>query len=115
MPPPPAVEPAVVETAPAVEAGNVVAFPAPVRRWRNIATAMSAIAAALIALVVTQVVRPDLLPDGIRPKPRTQVVEVKTPPPPAPAQYVAVPYLPGPPSGWRARVIANRKIREYEG
>ena len=36
--------------------------------------------------------QPDLLPDAIRPKPRIQVVEVKTPPTPAPpsAQYVAV-------------------------
>jgi anti-sigma-K factor RskA len=89
-PPPPAAEPVVAEAAAAPEAGNVVAFPAPVRRWRNIATAMTAIAAALIAIVVTQVVRPDLLPDSIRPTPRTQVVEVKAPPAPAPAQYVAV-------------------------
>ena len=50
----------------------------------------SAIAAALVAMIAMQVYQPDLLPDGIRPKPRTQVVEVKTPPPPAPsAQYVA--------------------------
>jgi anti-sigma-K factor RskA len=90
-PPSPPIEPAVAETpVVASEPGNVVAFPAPARRWRNIATAMTALAAALIAIVVTQVVRPDLLPDGIRPKPRTQVVEVKTPLPPAPAQYVAV-------------------------
>ncbi len=82
--------PAVAETTAAPQAGNVVAFPAPARRWRNIATAVSAIAAALIAIVVTQVVRPDLLPDSLRPKPRTQVVEVKAPPAPAPAQYVAV-------------------------
>jgi anti-sigma-K factor RskA len=86
----PAVAPVAAETTPAVEAGNVVAFPAPVRRWRNVASAMSAIAAALIALVVTQVVRPDLLPDSIRPKPRTQLVQVPAPPAPAPAQYVAV-------------------------
>jgi anti-sigma-K factor RskA len=89
-PVPPPVEPAAVEIAPVTEPGNVVAFPAPVRRWRNIATAMTAIAAALIAIVVTQVVRPDLLPDSIRPTPRTQVVQVPTPPAPAPAQYVAV-------------------------
>jgi anti-sigma-K factor RskA len=89
-PTPPPAELAVAEAAAAPEAGNVVAFPAPVRRWRNIATAMTAIAAALIAIVVTQVVRPDLLPDSIRPKPRTQVVEIKAPPAPAPAQYVAV-------------------------
>jgi anti-sigma-K factor RskA len=89
-PPPPVADPAAVETTPVAQTGNVVAFPGPARRWRNVATAMSAIAAALIAIVVTQVVRPDLLPDGIRPKPRTQIVEVKAPTPPAPAQYVAV-------------------------
>jgi anti-sigma-K factor RskA len=88
--PPPAVEPVVTEATAAPEASNVVAFPAPVRRWRTIATAMTAIAAALIAIVVTQVVRPDLLPDSIRPTPRTQVVQVPAPPAPTPAQYVAV-------------------------
>ncbi len=87
---PPPIEPAVAETIAAPEPGNVVAFPAPVRRWRSIATAMTAIAAGLIAIVVTQVVRPDLLPDSIRPTPRTQVVQVPAPPAPAPAQYVAV-------------------------
>jgi anti-sigma-K factor RskA len=86
----PPVEPAAVETAAVAETSNVVAFPAPVRRWRTIATAMTAIAAALIAIVVTQVVRPDLLPDSIRPTPRTQVVQVPAPPAPTPAQYVAV-------------------------
>ena len=89
LPQAPPAEPAAVETAPVTEPGNVVAFPA-ARRWRNIATAMTAIAAALIAIVVTQVVRPDLLPDSIRPKPRTQVVQVPAPPAAAPAQYVAV-------------------------
>jgi anti-sigma-K factor RskA len=89
-PPSPPIEPAVAETPVAAEPGNVVAFPAPVRRWRNIATAMTAIAAALVAIVVTQVVRPDLLPESIRPKPRTQVVQIPAPPAPAAAQYVAV-------------------------
>ncbi len=89
-PPPPPAEPAAVETAPAPGPGNVVAFPGQTRRWRNLATAMTAIAAALIAIVVTQVLRPDLLPDSLRPTPRTQVVEIKAPPAPAPAQYVAV-------------------------
>src|SRR5947209_11130040 len=84
------IEPAPVETAPVIEPGNVVAFPAQTRRWRNIATVMTAIAAALIAIVVTQVVRPDLLPAGIRPTPRTQVVQVPAPPAPTAAQYVAL-------------------------
>jgi anti-sigma-K factor RskA len=83
-------EPVATEATGAPEASNVVAFPGQARRWRNIATAMSAIAAALIAIVVTQLVRPDLLPDSIRPTPRTQVVQVQAPPAPAPAQYVAV-------------------------
>jgi anti-sigma-K factor RskA len=87
---PPIVEPPAVETAAVAEPGNVVAFPGQIRRWRAIATAMTAIAAALIAIVVTQVVRPDLLPDSIRPPPRTQVVQVPAPPAPVPAQYVAV-------------------------
>jgi len=87
--PVPPVEPVVAETA-APETSNVVAFTGQARRWRNIATAMSAIAAALIALVVTQAVRPDLLPEGMGPKPQTRVVEVKAPSAPAPAQYVAV-------------------------
>ncbi len=43
-------------------------------------------------MIAVGIYQPDLLPEGIRPKPRTQVVEVKTPPTPAPpsAQYVAV-------------------------
>ena len=63
-----------------------------VRRWRNIATLTTAIAAALVAMIAVGVYQPDWLPDGLRPKPRTQVVEVKTAPVPAPAsaQYVAV-------------------------
>ena len=46
----------------------------------------------LIAVIAVGVYQPDLLPGAIRPKPRTQVVEVKTPSAPTPrsAQYVAV-------------------------
>src|ERR1043165_3869231 len=71
-PPPPVAEAVVAEPVPVTETGNVVVFPAAVRRWRTIATTMGAIAAALIAFVVTQAVRPDMLPESIRPKPRTQ-------------------------------------------
>jgi len=50
-----------------------------------------AIAAALVAMIAVQAYRPELLPDGLRPKPRVQVVEVKTPSvPAASAQYVAL-------------------------
>jgi anti-sigma-K factor RskA len=80
------------EPAPVVDSSNVVRFSAQARRWRGIATAATAIAAALVAMIAVQVYQPDLLPEGLRPKPRTQVVEVKTPPAPAQpsAQYVAV-------------------------
>jgi anti-sigma-K factor RskA len=80
------------EPAPVVDSSNVVRFSAQARRWRSIATAATAIAAALVAMIAVQVYQPDLLPEGLRPKPRTQVVEVKTPPAPAQpsAQYVAV-------------------------
>jgi len=72
------------------EMSNVVQLNSRVRRWRNVASIASAIAAALLVMVGLQVYQPDALPDGLRPKPRTQVVEVKTPPPPAGAQYVAL-------------------------
>ena len=72
---------------------NVVQLSARVKRWRNIASFTTAIAAALVAMLSIQVYQPDLLPDGLRPKPHTQVVEVKAPAVPtaaAAAQYVAL-------------------------
>jgi anti-sigma-K factor RskA len=75
---------------PAAEGSNVIQLNSRIRRWRNVASFASAIAAALLVMVGLQVYQPDALPDSIRPKPRTQVVEVKTPPAPAAAQYVAL-------------------------
>jgi anti-sigma-K factor RskA len=92
--PPPRFEPEVIESAaPAVDPFQVISLSSRARRWRNVATAMSALAAALVAIVAIEAFQPDLLPEGLRPKPRTQVVEVKAPPPvaaPPSAQYVAV-------------------------
>jgi anti-sigma-K factor RskA len=96
LPPPVAPAPVIVEPAAvepvAVEHSNVIQLSARIRRWRNVATFTSAIAAALVAMIAVGVWQPDLLPAGIRPKPRTEVVEVKTPAAPAPpsAQYVAL-------------------------
>ena len=88
-PPPAAIE--AVAPAAAVDTSNVVRLSARARRWRNIATFTTAIAAALVAMIAVQAYRPELLPDGLRPKPRVQVVEVKTPSvPAASAQYVAL-------------------------
>jgi anti-sigma-K factor RskA len=89
---PPPVAPEAVEPAAVVDNSNVIRLSTQARRWRNVATFTTAIAAALVAMIAVGVYQPDLLPDGLRPKTRTQVVEVKTPSAPATpsAQYVAV-------------------------
>jgi anti-sigma-K factor RskA len=71
---------------------NVIQLTGRVKRWRNIASFATAAAAALVAMLGLQIYSPDLLPGALRPKIRTQVVEVKSPPLPAPpsAQYVAI-------------------------
>jgi len=85
------VAPEVSEPAIVVDSSNVIRLSGEARRWRNVATLTTAIAAALLAMIAVGVYQPDLLPERIRPKPRTQVVEVKIPSAPAPsAQYVAV-------------------------
>jgi anti-sigma-K factor RskA len=90
--PPPPVASAVAEPAAAVDSSNVIRLSSQARRWRNVATFTTAIAAALVAMIAVGVYQPDLLPGGLRPKPRVQVVEVKTPAGQASlsAQYVAV-------------------------
>jgi anti-sigma-K factor RskA len=87
----PVAVPVVVEAPPGVDSSNVIQLSNRFRLWRSIAMTASAIAAALVALLSIEVYQPDLLPEGMRPKPRTQVVEVKTPAAVAPAaQYVAL-------------------------
>jgi anti-sigma-K factor RskA len=88
----PPVAPDVNQPASVIDNSNVIRLSSQARRWRNVATLMTAIAAVLVAMIAVGAYQPDLLPDGLRPKPRTQVVEVKMPPTPAPpsAQYVAV-------------------------
>jgi anti-sigma-K factor RskA len=97
--PPPAEEPVVAEAPPvaaappaAVDNSNVIQLTGRVRRLRSVASIATALAAALVAMLAVQVYRPELLPEALRPKPRIQTVEVKTPAPsPAPsAQYVAL-------------------------
>ena len=81
-----------VEAAAVPDRSNVIRLSAQARRWRNIAAVTTGVAAALVAMIAVGVYQPDWLPEGVRPKPRTQVVEVKTPAAPTPpsAQYVAV-------------------------
>jgi anti-sigma-K factor RskA len=72
--------------------GNVIQLERRVKRWRNIASAVGALAAALLVTLSLQIFLPDALPGALRPVPRIQTVEVKTPAAPlsAPAQYVAL-------------------------
>jgi anti-sigma-K factor RskA len=82
--------------APAVDTSNVVMLSNRIRGYRNLAVAMTAIAAALLAVIGVQVYSPGLLP-GLGGKPSAQVAEVKTTPTPVSvpsltpsAQYVAL-------------------------
>jgi anti-sigma-K factor RskA len=73
---------------------NVVSLESPAKTTSRGGAAfgalMTALAAGLAAIVVLQLHRPDLLPEQLRVKPKVQLVEVKTPAPPVPAQLVAV-------------------------
>jgi anti-sigma-K factor RskA len=77
---------------PAPDNSNVIRLSSQARRWRGVASVMTALAAALVAVIGVQLFSPDMLPAGLRPKPRTQVVEVKAKAAPAApsAQYVAL-------------------------
>jgi anti-sigma-K factor RskA len=83
-------EPVAAFPMPMVDDSNVIRLSLQAQRWRNVAVAMTALAAALVAMLSAQVYRPDLLPGALRPKPRTQVVEVRTPVPTSAAQFVAL-------------------------
>ena len=91
--PPPDLPPRIDERAASiVDATNVVRLRQQARRWRGVASAMTAIAAALVAVVGIQVAQPDWLPPRLRPTPRTQIVEIKSPPAPGglSGQFVAL-------------------------
>ena len=97
----PVAAPVVAETPPvavgrstdrSTDNSNVIQLAGRAKRWRSVASVATALAAALIGMLAVQVYRPELLPEALRPKPRIQTVEVRTPAPqPVPsAQYVAL-------------------------
>jgi anti-sigma-K factor RskA len=96
--PQPVAAAAVVAEQPAIDRStldrsNVIDFSVQAKRWRGVATGMTAIAAMLVALIAVQAYRPELLPAGLRPKAAQQVVQAPAPvAPPAAAQsqYVAL-------------------------
>ncbi|BBO07869.1 MULTISPECIES: anti-sigma factor [Bradyrhizobium] len=87
-------DPEVVRTpqVPIADDTNVIRLEGRVKRWRSIASAVGALAAALLVTLSLQIFLPDALPGALRPAPRIQTVEVKTPAAPlaAAAQYVAL-------------------------
>lgn len=93
-PPEISVAPEVVRQVPSVENTNVVHLEGRLKRWRSVASLVGAVAAALLVVLALEVYRPEALPSAIRPAPRLQTAEVKTPTPaPSPAhaaQYVAL-------------------------
>jgi anti-sigma-K factor RskA len=80
----------VVEPTVIAAPSNVIQMSDSAKRWRSVASFTSALAAALVALLGIQLVAPDWLPEGLRPKARTQIVEAKAPAAVPSAQYVAV-------------------------
>jgi anti-sigma-K factor RskA len=63
------------------------------RRWRGAALAIAALAAAFAGIVVVREVRPELMPDPLKPRvveKQVEVVKTVEVPSPRPAQYVAV-------------------------
>ncbi|MCK1652035.1 anti-sigma factor [Bradyrhizobium sp. 149] len=77
--------------APVADNSNVIRLEGRVKRWRTIASAVGALAAALLVTLWLQIFQPEALPRGLRPAARIQTVEVKTPAPlPASSQYVAL-------------------------
>jgi len=89
-PPEPIIAPPDLESAaqaaPAVEP---TAQPAPAKRSRFFSTSMSAAAIVLAGVIGLQIYRPAALPAALRPKPDIRTVEVRIPPPPVAAQWVA--------------------------
>lgn len=85
---PAAVPPLVTQEIRPDSSENVVALPDRGRGWRSLAQLMTALAACLAAFIAVQALRPDLLPEKLRPQGKTEYVQA--PQPPQPAQFVAV-------------------------
>ncbi|MGE0752503.1 MAG: anti-sigma factor [Variibacter sp.] len=104
-PPPAAAAPAAPAAAPApapmgaaateAQSAEIVVLAQRVRRWRGLGMTFGAVAAALLAVVVARDIRPDLLPEALRPVPqvvekRVEVVRNVEVPSQKMAEYVAI-------------------------
>jgi len=106
---PPAIESPSIEPAPAprpqaeplppsperdtASSAQIVELSRRARRWRGTAFAIAALAAAFVGIVVVREVKPELMPDPLKPRVverEVEVVKTVEVPSPRPAQYVAV-------------------------
>jgi anti-sigma-K factor RskA len=77
----------------AASSAQIIALSRRARRWRGTALALAALAAALVGIVVVREVKPELMPDPLKPyvvERQVEVVKTVEVPSPRPAQYVAV-------------------------
>jgi anti-sigma-K factor RskA len=91
-PPPPPPQPAPPQRE-AASTAEIVTLSRRARRWRGTALAIAALAAAFAAIVVLREVRPELMPDPLKPRvveKQVDVIKTVEVPSPKPAQYVAV-------------------------
>src|SRR5262249_41066085 len=90
--PRPQVAPAAPERA-AAPTAQIIALSRRAGRWRGAALAIAALAAAFAGIVVVREVRPELMPDPLKPRvveKQVEVIKTVEVPSPKPAQYVAV-------------------------
>lgn len=73
----------------AASVAAITAKPSPAKGSGIFGIVMSAVAAVLAGIVALQIYRPAALPAALRMKPEVRTVEVKIPPPPVAAQWVA--------------------------
>jgi anti-sigma-K factor RskA len=88
--PPPAPPPPERDTA---STGQIIVLSRRARRWRGTALAIAALAAVFAGVVVVREVKPELVPDPLKPRVverEVEVVKTVEVPSPRPAQYVAV-------------------------
>ena len=90
-PPPPSPPPAAAPARAAVSSAEIVDLSRRARRWRGTAVAIAALAAAFAGLVVVRELRPELMPDPLKPRVvEKEVVKIVEVPSPKPAPFVAV-------------------------
>jgi anti-sigma-K factor RskA len=93
LPPPPAQPSPPSHERELASTAEVIALSRRARRWRGTALAIAALAAAFAGIVVVREVRPELMPDPLKPRvveKQVEVVKTVEVPSPRPAQYVAV-------------------------